>query len=52
MLRTLEQVEAEHIQRVLIHTGGHKGRTSQILDISRPALDRKIKKYGLDLSKR
>ena len=47
VLRTLEQVEAEHIQRVLDYSGGHKGRSSQILGISRPALDRKIKKYGL-----
>jgi len=49
LLRTLDQVEAEHIQRVLDHTGGHKGRTSQILGISRPALDRKIHKYHLAL---
>jgi DNA-binding NtrC family response regulator len=48
-LRTLDAVEAEHIQRVLDHTGGHKGRTSRILGISRPALDRKILKYGLTL---
>jgi len=47
VLRTLDSVEAEHIQRVLDHTDGHKGRSSQILGISRPALDRKIKKYGL-----
>ena len=49
VLRTLDAVEAEHIQRVLGHTGGHKGRTSEILGISRPALDRKIDKYGLKL---
>jgi transcriptional regulator with PAS, ATPase and Fis domain len=47
--KTLDQVEAEHIQRVLNHTGGHKGQSCEILDISRPALDRKIKKYGLRL---
>lgn len=47
--RTLEQVEAEHIQRVLNHTGGHKGNSCEILGISRPALDRKIKKYHLTL---
>ncbi len=47
VLRTLEQVEAEHIQRVLSYSGGHKGRTCQILGISRPALDRKIAKFGL-----
>jgi DNA-binding NtrC family response regulator len=47
VLRTLEDVEAEHIQRVLHHTGGHKGRTCEVLGISRPALDRKILKYRL-----
>ncbi len=52
VLRTLDAVEAEHIQRVLDHTGGHKGRTCEILGISRPALDRKIAKYGLRLPSR
>lgn len=46
-LRTLEEVEGAHIQDVLRHTGGHKGRTCEILGISRPALDRKIEKYHL-----
>ena len=46
-LRSLDQVEAEHVQRILEHTGGHKGRSCEILGISRPALDRKIQKYGL-----
>jgi DNA-binding NtrC family response regulator len=46
-LRTLDAVEAEHVQRVLDHTGGHKGQACQILGISRPALDRKIEKYRL-----
>jgi DNA-binding NtrC family response regulator len=49
LLRTLDQVEAEHIQRVLDYTGGHKGRTTEILGISRPALDRKIAKYNLQV---
>jgi two-component system response regulator AtoC len=48
-LRTLDEVEAEHIQRVLNHTGGHKGNSCEVLGISRPALDRKIKKYALTL---
>ena len=48
-LRSLAEVEAEHIQRVLDQTGGHKGRSCEILGISRPALDRKIDKYGLVL---
>jgi len=46
-LRSLDEVEAEHIQQVLDHTGGHKARSCEILGISRPALDRKILKYGL-----
>ena len=46
---TLEEVEAQHIQKVLDHTGGHKGNSCRILGISRPALDRKIKKYGLQV---
>jgi DNA-binding NtrC family response regulator len=48
-LRSLDEVEAEHIQRVLQHTGGHKGRSCEVLGISRPALDRKIRKYRLRL---
>ena len=48
-LQSLDEVEAAHIQRVLQHTGGHKGKCCEILGISRPALDRKIQKYGLTL---
>jgi two-component system response regulator AtoC len=48
-LKTLDELEAEHIQRVLDHTAGHKGRSCEILGISRPALDRKIAKYDLRL---
>jgi DNA-binding NtrC family response regulator len=44
---TLADLEAKHIQYVLDFTGGHKGKTASILDISRPALDRKIEKYQL-----
>lgn len=49
-LKTLDQIEAEHIQQVLHQTGGHKGNSCTILGISRPALDRKIKKYSLSLT--
>jgi two-component system response regulator AtoC len=47
--QTLQEVEAAHVQRVLDHTAGHKGQACAILGISRPALDRKIRKYGLRL---
>jgi two-component system response regulator AtoC len=46
-LATLDEVEAQHIRRVLVATGFHKGKSCHILGISRPALDRKISKYGL-----
>ena len=46
------EVEAEHIQSVLNRVGGHKGRTCDILGISRPALDRKITKYALEVPSR
>ncbi len=46
-LQTLEEVEARHIQKVLDYTGGHKSNSCRILGISRPALDRKIRKYRL-----
>jgi two-component system response regulator AtoC len=48
-LRSLDDVEAAHIQRVLDHAGGHKGRACEILGISRPALDRKIARFGLSV---
>ena len=51
-LQSLDEVEAAHIQQILRHTGGHKGRSCEILGISRPALDRKIQKYGLRLPDR
>jgi two-component system response regulator AtoC len=51
-LRSLAEVEAAHIQQVLDHTQGHKGHSAEILGISRPALDRKIKKYGLRVAGR
>jgi len=44
---TLDEVEKEHIGRVLALTRGHKGRTCQLLGISRPTLERKLKKYGI-----
>ncbi len=48
-LLSLDQIESLHIQRVLHATGGHKGHACDILKISRPALDRKIQKYQLQL---
>jgi two-component system response regulator AtoC len=46
-VQTLDEVEREHIARVWAMTRGHKGKTCQILGISRPTLERKLKKYGI-----
>lgn len=45
----LREVEKDYIQHVLKATKGNKTRTSQILQITRPTLDKKIKEYKLDI---
>lgn len=47
-LLPLEEVEKRYIKYVLEKTKGNKLKASQILRISRPTLDNKIKKYGLE----
>jgi len=45
---SLREVERDYIQYVLKTTKGNKTKTSQILQISRPTLDKKIKEYRLE----
>ncbi|NQT79976.1 MAG: sigma-54-dependent Fis family transcriptional regulator [Candidatus Aminicenantes bacterium] len=45
----LREVEKKYMQHVLKETKGNKTRTSQILQITRPTLDKKIKEYELDV---
>jgi DNA-binding NtrC family response regulator len=47
-LASLDDVEREHVARVLAATGGHRARSAKILGVSRPRLARMIEKYGLD----
>jgi DNA-binding NtrC family response regulator len=47
-LTSLEQIEREHLTRVLAATEGHKGRAAEILGVSRPRLGRLLKKYELE----
>ncbi len=44
---SLKDIERSHIAQVLLETRWHKGRACEILGISRPRLDRRIKEYGL-----
>jgi two-component system response regulator AtoC len=46
-LGTLEGAERDQVTCVLTATRGHKSKAAEILDISRPRLDRLIEKYGL-----
>ncbi|MFQ5430874.1 MAG: sigma-54-dependent transcriptional regulator [Nitrospinota bacterium] len=44
---SLNEMEKVQVKNTLEHTKWHKGKACEILGISRPRLDRKIKKYGL-----
>lgn len=44
---SLRDLEREHIEKVLASTGWHKGRACDILGISRPTLERRIREFGL-----
>ena len=46
-IATLDEVERAHIERVYALCKQHKGKTCQLLGISRPTLERKLRKYGL-----
>lgn len=46
-LISIDELEQEHIEKILQYTRWHKGKACKILGISRPALERKIKKYHL-----
>jgi two-component system NtrC family response regulator len=47
-LGTLDEMERDHVLRVLAATRGHKARAAQILGISRPRLDRILARHRLD----
>jgi DNA-binding NtrC family response regulator len=47
-LKTLDETEREHVERVLERTGGNKRRAAAILGISRPRLDRLLSKYSMN----
>jgi two-component system response regulator AtoC len=47
-LPSLEEMEKEHLAKVLAATRGHKTRAAEILRVSRPRLNRLIERYGLE----
>jgi len=48
-LVSLREIERNYIQHILKATKGSKTRTSEILQISRPTLDKKIKDFNLEI---
>jgi len=44
---TLEEIEREAIEQTLTRTGGNVKKTAQILNLHRPTLYRKLKRFGL-----
>ncbi len=46
-LLSLEKLERDQILRVLAATQGHKGKTADILGVSRPRLNRLLLKHGI-----
>jgi two-component system, NtrC family, response regulator HydG len=46
-LPSLEDLERAHVERVFAATLGHKARAAAILGVSRPRLDRLLRKYGI-----
>ncbi len=47
VLPSLRELEGQYIEKILERTGWHKGRTCEILQISRPKLERHIKDFDL-----
>jgi len=45
--KSLQNLEKEHISKILSHTGWHITKTAHILGISRPTLRAKIKQYKI-----
>jgi len=45
---SLKRAEKAHILKVLKHTSWNKARAANLLEISRPTLDKKIKMYSLE----
>jgi two-component system response regulator AtoC len=47
---SLQEIEKEHILKVLSHTRWHLGNSCKLLGISRPTLRQKLKEYGISIN--
>ena len=46
-MASLNEIEAAHVERVMTATGGNKAEAARVLGVSRPRLDRLLKRHGL-----
>lgn len=45
---TLDDIEEKHIRKIIARVGKNKGEICEVLGISRPTLERKLEKYGIE----
>jgi two-component system response regulator HydG len=50
VVSSLDEAERRQVVRILERTGGNKRQAAEILEISRPRLDRLIKKHDIDIA--
>jgi two-component system NtrC family response regulator len=48
MFRRMDEVEADHVRRVLAGVKGNKARAARVLGISKPRLYRLLDKFGIE----
>lgn len=49
-LKSLADIEKEHIEWVLAEVGGHLGKACEVLGITRPTLRKKMEDYGISVT--
>lgn len=48
-IKSMQQLEREHIENILAYTGYEKKRAAEILNMSRPTLDKRIREYQIPI---
>lgn len=48
-VKTIQEIEQEHIENILLFTGYEKKRAAQILNMSRPTLNARIQTYNIQI---
>ncbi len=48
VFRSLDEIEGEHVRRVLFGVGGNKAKAARVLGISKPRLYRLLEKHAIE----